>query len=58
MVGLYKDPKGENIFTNSKNTDTTMAITIKNTKNEDDLKKKIAELQDEVKEKDVRKRSH
>ena len=59
MVGLYKDPQGKKIFrevgTNS--TSTGISKESKSIFSEDEvlgLRKRIKELEDEVKEKDVR----
>ena len=56
MVGLYKDPKGENIFTGSLAVSTNDTSKIETTVNEGEvlgLRRRIKELEDEVKEKDV-----
>ena len=54
MVGLYKDPKGENIFKNSsaiKSLNTTKEL--EGSENEVNLQQKIKDLEDEVKQKNV-----
>ena len=51
MVGMYKDPKGENIFANASNVSKSVI-----TSNEDavpSLMKRIQKLEEEIKEKDV-----
>lgn len=58
MVGLYKDPKGEDIFKKSSGVSESMGIAkieteSKYTENEVRLRKKIKSLEDEVKQKDV-----
>lgn len=62
MVGLYKDPKGEDIFTR-KSEDISLGTTTigtttggtgtTSTNNEATLLRKIKELEDQLKEKDV-----
>jgi hypothetical protein len=51
MVGVYKDPKGENIF-----KETSSSFSNKTVSSEEvvDLQKKVKELEDEIKKKDVR----
>ncbi len=56
MVGLYKDPKGENIFKNSTNNQTAIGLNenYENTENDvPGLRKRIRDLEVEVKEKEV-----
>ncbi len=54
MVDLYKDPKGETIFTKTSTQAPTLGV---NTDNQDEcdntLKRRIKELEDEVKQKEV-----
>ena len=57
MVGLYNDPKGKDIFT-TKNTSTLATTVLKGGSQDEEtvvsqLRKRIKELEDEVKEKDV-----
>ena len=65
MVGLYKDPKGEDIFTSvNSHTHTSTSGTSQSKGGGGDeetlslLQRRIKELEDEVKEKDVRATSY
>ena len=51
MVGLYRDPKGENIFSEVNNT-TELSTAVKVADNE--VQRRIKELEDEVNKKNVR----
>lgn len=55
MVGLHKDPTGETIFERTNNNFSTSAKTSATTLSDTEgLRKRIKELEEEVKEKDVR----
>ncbi len=55
MVGLYKDPKGEKIFRKISAVSNTLGVSIDSASDEvRGLRRRIRELEDEVKEKDVR----
>ncbi len=47
MVGLYKDPKGETVFMKTSTQAPTLGVST------DALKRRIKELEDEVKQKEV-----
>ena len=51
MVGLYKDPKGNNIFRKSS---TVSPVTVSAEVEVTALKQRIKQLEDQVKEKEVR----
>ena len=54
MVGLYKDPKGEDIFRKSSIPSQTQSVSSENYQSEVVvLRRRIKELEDEVKEKKV-----
>lgn len=50
MVGLYKDPSGENIFSKASTMSPTLGLTTQSSE-VDSLKKKIVRLEKELKEK-------
>ena len=59
MIGLYKDPKGENIFRKVPGATNTWGVTKESDVKSNDsevqgLRRRIKELENEVKEKNVR----
>lgn len=55
MVGLYKDPKGETIFERTSVANNSLGVPSKSVKlsENENLRKRIKELEDEIKQKDV-----